>query len=117
MYTIPTPPGGRSSGQMSYPLARMLETASQIITNANNSLTEHDSAWKKVEAYVQTFPGFMQGAVMAMLVPYANRLRASYQWQLDLATTLIDGVTSMEGADSDVANSFTPQGFGRNHLS
>src|SRR5215469_603142 len=108
MSTIPTTPGGRSSGQMSYPLTRMLETASQIITNATNSLAEHDSAWKKVEAYVQTFPGFMQGAVMTVLVPYANRLRASYQWQLDLATTLIDGVTTMEGADSDVANSFTP---------
>src|SRR5215471_15475976 len=117
MSTNPTPPASGSSGQMSYPFERMLEAASQLITNANNSLTEHDSAWKKVEAYVQTFPGFMQGAVMTVLVPYANRLRASYQWQLDLATTLIDGVTTMEGADSDVANSFTPQGFGRNHLS
>jgi len=95
----------------------MLETASQIITNATNSLAEHDSAWKKVEAYVQTFPGFMQGAVMAMLVPYANRLRASYQWQLDLATALIDGVTAMQGTDSNVASSFTPQGFGRNRMS
>lgn len=109
-------PDAGSSGQMSYPLGRMHEIASQIISNANASIAEHDAAWNKVQVYVQTFPGFMQGALMAVLSPYEHRLRASYEWQIAAANTLIQGANSMEQTDNVVSQSFTLRGFGRNHI-
>jgi hypothetical protein len=95
----------------------MLETASQMITNANNALDRHTTTWAKVQAYVHTFPGFMQGPVLAVLTPYEHRLRASYQWQLDCAYTLIASVNNMQTTDDGVSTAFTPRGFGRDHIS
>ncbi len=114
------PAGGSTSsgsGSMSYPSGRILETANKIITNAHASLEQHDAAWAQVQAYVQTFPGFMQGPVMAVLVPYERRLRASYQWRLDCANTLMNGSNQMQQTDATVARGFTPQGFGRDTMS
>ncbi len=108
--------GGSSSGssRMSYPSERILETANKMIANANTSVEQHNAAWAQVQAYVQTFPGFMQGPVRAVLAPYERRLRASYQWQLDCANTLINGSNQMQQTDARIAQGFTPQGFGRN---
>ncbi len=52
---------------------------------------------------------------MNLLQPYAARLRAAYNWQTDLASSLFAAVNLMENTDSDVAQAFTPtvHGFGR----
>ena len=51
---------------------------------------------------------------MNLLQPYAARLRAAYDWQIRLATSLFAAVDLMERADGDVAQAFTPvSGFGR----
>ena len=105
------PSGDNSSsagGHMSYPSGRITETAQQMTTNANKALEQHNAAWAQVQAFVQTFPGFMQGPVMAVLNPYERRLRASYQWQLDCANTLTHGSQQMQHTDTAVA-----RGFGR----
>lgn len=98
--------------QMSYPTARITETANQMITNANHALSQHNAAWAQVQSYVQSFPGFMQGPLMAVLTPYERRIRASYQWQIDCANTLLSGVGQMQQTDINVSNTFKARGFG-----
>jgi len=106
---IPAGDGSSSgSGHMSYPSGRIIETAQQMTTNANKSFEQHNAAWAQIQAFVQTFPGFMQGPVMAVLAPYERRLRASYQWQLDCANTLTNGSQQMQQTDTAIA-----RGFGR----
>jgi hypothetical protein len=106
---IPADGGSSSgSGQMSYPIGRMNETAQKMITNANNALEQHNAAWAQIQTFVQSFPGFMQAPVMAVLNPYERRLRASYQWQIDCANALTNGSQQMQQTDHAVAH-----GFGR----
>jgi hypothetical protein len=102
-----------NSAQMSYPAARITETANQMITNANHSLEQHNTAWAQIQSYVQSFPGFMQGPIMAVLTPYERRVRASYQWQLDCAHTLLSGLGHMQQTDTTASNNFKARGFGR----
>lgn len=102
--------GGGSSGNgdvKQFPVGRMLETASQIIANANQSLAEHEQAWQRIQNYINSFPSFMQGPVRAVLEAYEKRLRDSYQWQIDSANALIAGAETAETTDTQLAQSFT----------
>ncbi len=105
------PNSNSSSESMSYPSGRIIETANQMLTNAHNSLDQHNAAWAQVQGFIHSFPGFMQGPVMAVFAPYERRLRASYQWQLDCANALINGADQMQQTDAAVA-----QGFGRDSI-
>jgi hypothetical protein len=102
---------------MSYPAGRILETANRMTTNAQSSLEQHNAAWAKIQAYVQSFPGFMQGPLLLVLTPYERRLRSSYQWQLDCAKTLTSGMDQMQQTDTAVSNTFKAPGFGRDTIS
>lgn len=101
--------GGGSSGGSDlkqFPVAKMLTTAGNMITNANNALAEHEKTWKRVENYINSFPGFMQGPVRAVLGAYEKRLRDSYQWQIDCANALVAGAEAAETTDTQLAQSF-----------
>ena len=103
-------PGGGSSGNSDikqFPVSRMLEAASQMIANANQSLAEHEQAWNRIQNYIATFPGFMQGPVRAVLEAYEKRVRASYQWQIDYATSLVTQAEAAQTTDTNIAQSFT----------
>ena len=98
--------GGNSDAKQ-FPVGRMLETASQMMANANQSLAEHEQAWTRIQNYIDSFPGFMQGPVRAVLEAYEKRVRASYQWQIDCATSLAMQAEAAETTDTNIAQSFT----------
>ncbi|MDQ2714514.1 MAG: hypothetical protein M3Z08_06380 [Chloroflexota bacterium] len=89
-----------------FPASKMRTTAGNMTTNANNALAEHERSWARIQAYINRFPGFMQGPVRAVLEAYEKRLRASYQWQLDCANALIQGAEATETTDTQMAQSF-----------
>jgi hypothetical protein len=88
--------GGSSRGSdvKKFPVGKMLTTAGNMITNANNALAEHERAWARIQTYIDSFPGFMQPPVRAVLSAYEKRLRASYQWQIDAATDVVKSSTT-----------------------
>ena len=103
----------QSNDQMSYPAEAITETAQQMITNANMALEQHNAVWAQIQSSVQGLPGFLQNPMMAVLTPYERRLRASYQWQVDCAHTLLSGLGQMQQTDVAVSHNFEAQGFGR----
>jgi len=96
-----------SSGVKQFPVARMLTTAGNMVANANTSLAQHEQAWTRIQNYINTFPGFMQGPVRAVLGAYEKRLRDSYQWQIDCANALVAGAEAAGATDTQIAQLFT----------
>ena len=127
---------GSSSGNedMSYPIDLLRETAAKILANASLALDEHNRNWSAVQAYINSngprpfnfwSPAQSQydtefdvrSYLENVLAPHAQRLQASYQWQIQFASTLFAAIDAVEGADNDVAQSFRPvQGFGRENI-
>jgi len=97
---------GSSSLVANYPVDRIRETAGNILSNANSSLVQHETAWANVQSYIGRFPGFMQGPVRALFSIYEARLRSSYQWQIDFARSLADSADALETTENGVKNSF-----------
>jgi hypothetical protein len=89
-----------------YPVAVMHTTAQQIRTNALSSLSTHEQKWQLVQHCLLPLPGFLSSAVNALLEPHDQRLRASYQWQMDLATRLDQAASAMAEADQRGGQSF-----------
>jgi hypothetical protein len=81
------------------------------MVDAGTAMMEHDAKWARIQSFIASFPGFMQGTIMGVLSPYAQRLRDSYQWQIDFANTLLDAANMADTTNQDVANSFKPRGF------
>jgi hypothetical protein len=97
---------GSSNTSINYPIPKMRQTAGNIMSNANNSLAQHETAWSKLQQYIGRFPGFMQEPIRAVLSAYENRLRASYQWQIDYAQALSTSADTMDDADTSISDSF-----------
>jgi hypothetical protein len=98
--------GPASSGTMNFPTERMRTTAGKMMSNANHALMQHEQHWSRVSAFVDRFPGFMQGPVWAVLKPYESRLRASFQWQMDFARTLAQSAEALDDVEKDIADYF-----------
>lgn len=97
---------GGGSDQKQFPVARMRTTAGNIMSNALSAQAQHDQAWGRIQGYIDRFPGFMQGPVRAVLESYDKRLRASYQWQIDFATSLALGADAADTTDTYIKNAF-----------
>jgi len=97
---------GPSDQTINYPVDRMRETAGNILSNANKSLAQHETAWANVQRYIERFPGFMQGPVRTLFSLYEARLCASYRWQMDFAKALADSAEIAETTETNIANSF-----------
>ena len=110
------PSNGSSNESIVYPIEHMRQTAAKILAKASYAQEQHDATWSQIQLYVQNnFEPDMQGPAMNLLQPYASRLRAAYDWQISLASSLFAAVDLIEQADGDVSQAFTPaQGFGRN---
>lgn len=106
MSRIPGPPGGNDL--IVFPLDHMRETAAKILVQASDAQTQHDALWQQIQDYVQDFDPGWQQTVMDCLKPYADRLRASYDWQLNLASALFDAVDAIEGNEDNTSQLFVP---------
>ncbi|MDQ2905704.1 MAG: hypothetical protein M3Y81_19430 [Chloroflexota bacterium] len=106
------PDGNANGGRdlKTFPVERMRKAAGDIVSNANSSLAQHEATWRRVQGYIDSFPGFMQGPVRAVLSGYDRRLRESYQWQIDYATSLAQGADAAGITDADMAQAFNTAG-------
>lgn len=95
-----------ANDEMSYPIEHMYTTVDNIMSNASTSLTQHEIAWSNVQRYIDRFPYFMQGPVRAVLSAYEQRLRQSYEWQVEYAKALKDATDTAAGVEQDVYTSF-----------
>lgn len=114
---------GSASDEVVYPIDLLREAAAKILVNATLALEQHDLTWRMVQAYInesgpRAFNFWspnqnqldaqinVQPYLEKLLTPHAQRLRASYEWQIKLASTLFEAIDSVEGTDNDVAQSF-----------
>ena len=95
-----------SNTPLSYPTERMRQTAQQIRANAQDALSAHSSAWQRVNALIDSFPGFMQPALRTVLDPHDKRFRDSYQWQIDFADRLENAADSSDTTEQQVKQQF-----------
>lgn len=105
--------GSTSSDLIVYPVDHMRETAAKILAKASYAQTQHDATWQQIQNYAhQNFDSRMVGTVLDCLKPYADRLRASYDWQIDFASALFTAVDAVVSTDTNIADAFTPHGPG-----
>jgi hypothetical protein len=109
-YPRPEQYGNTSGDQIVYPIDSMREAAAQILAKASYAQSQHDTTWQQIQNYVyQNFDPQMQSAVLDCLKPYADRLRATYDWQIDFASALFTTVDAITSVDDQAAQSFTPR--------
>ncbi len=112
-YPRPEQYGSTSGDQIVYPVDSMRETAAKILTKASFAQAQHDIAWQQTQSYVQqNFDARMVGTILDCLKPYADRLRATYDWQIDFASALFTAVDAITSVEHQAAQSFTPHGPG-----
>ena len=112
-YPRPEQYGSNSSDLIVYPVEHMRETAAKILAKASSAQAQHDTTWQQIQNYVsQNFDPRMQSTVLDCLKPYADRLRATYNWQIDFASALFTTVDAITSVDEQGAQSFTPTGPG-----
>lgn len=108
-YPRPELNGATSSDLIVYPVDHMRETAAKVLVNASNAQSHHDAVWQQIQSHVyRNFDPTMQETVIACLKPYADRLRASYDWQLNFASALFDAVDAISTTEGNVTQSLTP---------
>ncbi len=109
--------GNNAGDNMVYPLDHMREVAARILAEADYAQFQHDEAWRQIMSFIQNnFDPSLHEAVTTLLQPYANRLRATYDWQKDLASALFEAVDLMDTTDQNIADSFTPRGNHRGNM-
>ncbi len=89
-----------------YPTDDIRAASAKISSKANLALESHHTAWARIQRYVESFPGFMQGPIMDVLSRYERRLSASYQWQIDFAQTLGVVANAIDTNEQDIASGF-----------
>ncbi len=108
MSNVPGNTGG--SDLVVYPLDHMRDTAAKILAQAGDTQAQHDTLWRQIQDYgEQDFNPNWGRTVMECLVPYAARLRATYDWQINLATALFDAIDAIEGTENATSQSFKPR--------
>jgi hypothetical protein len=106
----------KNSDEILYPLDHMSETAASILADASYAQQQHDIQWAALQTFIQNnFSPQMRDTLTTLLQPYANHLRASLDWQMNLATAIFDAVDAMSGVDSDVAHTFGSPSDPNNH--
>ena len=93
-------------GTISYQTNAILDIAEQMQNNANNAYAEYEAAYFQVVACITDFPFFMQDALMRLLEHEDRRFRASFQWQLDMATVLTNAASQMGDTDITLSKAF-----------
>lgn len=107
-YPKPTP---GSSEQIVYPVDHLRETAAKILAQASEAQQQHDAALQAIQAYFynpDNCDPLVAEIMYGALLPYANRMRASYDWQMDLATALFNVVDAITEHENRADQSFKP---------
>ncbi|MDQ2907129.1 MAG: hypothetical protein ABI456_08565 [Ktedonobacteraceae bacterium] len=119
------PPSTGSNDEILFPKDLLREAASTIFNNAMHASENHGALWNTVENWIQASAPkdtlFLLGDLVDVrsyltnvLQPHAERLRASYDWQMSFASALMQAIDTIETTDEQIAASFdgtsSPQG-------
>ncbi len=105
---------GGSNESILYPIDLMRQVAAKLLVQADTALQEHNTICAQVQSFLDT--NDVDGCMAAVVAPHEKRMRDSYEWQMQLATTLFSAIDAMESADQNVSQSFTPRGFGHGRV-
>jgi hypothetical protein len=107
---------GSSTGQTNYPVDLLSQAAARILVDANQALDQHQTLWNQVQAFLHEHD--IDGKMAAVLIPHEQRMRESYNWQIQLASSIFSAIELATAADDSVASSFKPQpDHSRGHFS
>ena len=107
----PKPPTSSSSDVVVYPIEHLRETAAKILVQASNAQQQHDIALQILRSFFYnsgTFDPTVVEIIFGVLLPYADRLRASYDWQMDMASALFSVVDALTENEDQITQSFKP---------
>jgi hypothetical protein len=100
---------GDSSETNVYPTDHMRAIANAISKQADDARSQHDQKWHQITHFIQNnFDPSLHDALTNLLKPHADRIRASYDWQSDLASALIDAANQVDAHEKQTKDSFTP---------
>lgn len=101
--------GETPTHQITYPLDHIREVAAALLAEAGYAQYQHDQTWQQITSFIQHHVDpELHEAITNLLKPYADRLRATYDWQIDLASGLFTLIDVMDTTDKDVAHALTP---------
>ena len=93
-----------------YPLDHIRDTAAKILAQAGDAQAQHDQIWRQIQDFITNdVAKNWQVPLMDCLSPYAARLGATYDWQLNLASALFDLLDAIEGTENANTGLFTPR--------
>lgn len=105
-----------SSDLIVYPPEHIRQIAASILSQADYSRYLHDLQWTTIKTFIQNnFATEVQDNIINFIKPHADRLRSSYDWQIDLASALFDAVNAIDVTEDGIQESFTI-GHGRNRV-
>ena len=92
-----------------YPLDHMRDTAAKILAQAGEDQAQHDLLWQQIQEYIEhDFDPNWGRTIMECVQPYAQRLRATYDWQINLASALFEAIDAIEGNEDATSQAFVP---------
>ena len=102
-----TPASTGGSDLIVYPIDHIRDTAAKLLAQAGEVQAQHDLLWQQVQNYLEGDfdPGWGR-TFMDCVQPYAQRLRATYDWQINLATALFEAVDAIEGNENATSQAF-----------
>ncbi len=106
---MPRPSPTDTTTGNSYPLDLIRQVAAQIGIDAGKAQQQHDDNWRAVQSYLDTLPGILRDHFRDLLNRHQQRLRASYQWQLDFANALFQVAQAIDDAEHGIQDLFDPR--------
>lgn len=93
-----------------YPVDHMREVAGKILAQVGDFQAQHDLTWQQIRTFIhEDLDKTWQTVLLDCLKPYTDRLQASFDWQINLASALFDAADAIEGTDNANVQAFVPQ--------
>ncbi|MBV9615284.1 MAG: hypothetical protein JO031_07510, partial [Ktedonobacteraceae bacterium] len=81
------PGGGTTDPDLTiYPIDQLREVAARILVQADQALQQHNATWSNIQVWLNENDEY--GYMASVLNPHEKRMRDSYNWQMQLASTL-----------------------------
>lgn len=96
--------GGSSSETLNYPIDLLTQVAARILGDATAALEQHQTLWRQVQEFLRE--NDVDGKMEAVLRPHEQRMRDSYNWQMQLASSLFSAIDAITENEDTLAKSF-----------
>src|SRR5215472_3600335 len=87
-----------------YPVDRLRQAAAQLLVSADNALQQHNQTWSQIQQWLHDNDD--KGYMASVLNPHEKRMRDSYNWQMQLASTLFDAIDQINNNEDNTAQDF-----------